>query len=142
MPYDLSEGPLRDLSRKVFQVMIYAHIEALLVATGLATAMSIVLCVAPRLVLRLVFGLGTPQPVTLLIARHWGLLAFLVGALLVYAAFQPSIRVPSLVIGTVEKLFFAGLVFFGDLPSTARAMPLAAMDAGIAVLYLMYFAGL
>jgi hypothetical protein len=47
-----------------------------------------------------------------------------------------------MIIGAVEKLIFAGLVFLGDTPKTARAKPMAVMDAGIAVLYLMYFAGL
>jgi hypothetical protein len=47
-----------------------------------------------------------------------------------------------MVVGTVEKLFFAGLVFFGDMPKTPRVKALAVIDTGIAVLYLMYFAGL
>jgi hypothetical protein len=122
--------------------MISAHIETILVVTGLATALAIVQCVAPRRILRFAFGLEAPQPVTVLIASHWGLLIFLIGALLVYAAFQPSVRVPSMVIGAIEKLFFAGVIFFGDMPRTARATALAVVDAIIAVLYLMYFAGL
>jgi hypothetical protein len=122
--------------------MIDAHIEAILVVTGLATALAIVLCVAPRRMLRLAFGFETPQPATLLMASHWGLLIFLIGALLVYAAFQPSVRVPSMVIATVEKLFFAGLVFFGNMPMSAPTKALAVGDTGIALLYLLYFAGL
>jgi len=92
--------------------------------------------------LRFAFGIETPQPVTLLIASHWGLLIFLIGALLVYAAYQPSVRVPSMVIGTVEKLFLAGLVFFGYMPKTGRTTALAVADTSMAFLYLMYFAGL
>jgi hypothetical protein len=122
--------------------MINAHIETILLCTGLATALTIVQCVAPRRTLRFLFGLETPQPVTLLVAGHWGLLLFLMGALLVYAAFQPSVRVPSMVIATVEKVFFAALVFFGDIPRTVRVMALALIDTGIAVLYLMCLAGL
>ncbi|MGO9567328.1 MAG: hypothetical protein ACLP5H_07300 [Desulfomonilaceae bacterium] len=122
--------------------MVNAHIETILLVTGLATALAIVQCVAPRPILRFAFGVEKPQPVTLLMASHWGLLVFLIGALLVYAAFQPSIRVPAMVIGAVEKLFFAGLVFFGEMPGTARVKALAVADTGIAILYLMYFAGL
>ena len=122
--------------------MVNTHIETILIVTGLATALPIVLCVAPRRILRFAFGIETPQPFTLLIASHWGLLVFLIGALLVYAAFQPSVRVPSMVIGTVEKLFFAGLVFFGDMPKTRRTTALAVADTSMAVLYLMYFVGL
>lgn len=122
--------------------MINAHIETILIITGLATSLAIVQCMAPRPILRFAFGVETPQPFTLLIASHWGLLIFLIGALLVYAAFQPSIRGPSMIIGSVEKLFLAGLVFFGDMPRTRRSRALAVVDTSMAVLYLMYFAGL
>ncbi len=122
--------------------MINDYIETILVVTGLATALTIVQCVEPRRMLKLVFGIETPQPVTLLMARYWALLSFLIGTLLVYAAFQSSFRVPSMVVGTVEKLFFAGLVFFSDVPRTAPLKTLAVIDTGIAVLYLTYFAGL
>ena len=43
---------------------------------------------------------------------------------------------------TVEKLLLAALVFFGDMPKTGRTTALAVADTGMAVLYLMYFAGL
>jgi len=122
--------------------MITAHIETILIVTGLATALTIVQCLAPRRMLRFAFGFETPNPIALLIASHWGLLIFLIGALLVYAAFQPSVRVPAMVIAAVEKLFFAGLVFCGDTPRTGRLKALAGTDAGIAVLYVMYLAGL
>jgi hypothetical protein len=122
--------------------MVNTHIETILIITGLATALAIIQCVVPRPILRFAFGIETPQPVTLLIASHWGLLIFLIGALLVYAAFQPSVRGPSMIIGSVEKLFLAALVFFGDMPKTGRTTALAVIDTGIATLYLMYFAGL
>jgi hypothetical protein len=122
--------------------MITAHIETILVVTGLVTALAIGLFVAPRRMLKFAFGLEAPQPVTILMARHWGLLIFLIGVLLVYAAFHPGVRAPAMIIGAVEKLIFAGLVFLGDMPKNAGVKPMAVMDSGIAVLYLMHFAGL
>jgi hypothetical protein len=122
--------------------MINTHIEMILIVTGFATALTIVLCVAPRRMLRFAFGIDAPQPITLLLASHWGLLIFLVGALLVYAAFQPSVRGASMIVASVEKLFLAALIFFGDMPKTVRVKALAVIDTSIAVLYLMYFAGL
>jgi hypothetical protein len=111
--------------------MITTHIETILVVTGLVTSLVIVMCVAPRLMLKFAFGLEAPPPVTLLIARHWGLMIFLIGVLLVYAAFQPSVRVPAMVIGAVEKFCSAGLVFFGDMPKTARVKPMAVVDPAL-----------
>jgi hypothetical protein len=42
----------------------------------------------------------------------------------------------------VEKLLLAALVFFGGMPKTGQVKALAVVDTGIAILYLMYFAGL
>jgi hypothetical protein len=60
----------------------------------------------PQLGLKLLLGIETTEPAILLLARHWGLLLFLVGALLVYSAFTPAIRVPvlSVAIADVQNL--------------------------------------
>jgi hypothetical protein len=47
-------------------------------------------------------GIETTEPGIPLLVRHWGLLLFLVGALLVYSAFAPAIRVPVMIIAIVE----------------------------------------
>ena len=57
--------------------MINDHIETILVVTGLITALAIAQCVAPRRMLRLAFGIATPQPVTLLIGKPLGPADFL-----------------------------------------------------------------
>jgi hypothetical protein len=38
-----------------------------------------------------------------LVTRHWGLLLSLLGALLVYAAFKPGLRVSVMVVGGTSK---------------------------------------
>jgi hypothetical protein len=62
---------------------------------------------APSMTMKMLFGQGMTDSVGLLIARHWGLLIFLVGALLVYAAYHTEVRIPALVIAGVEKSAFA-----------------------------------
>jgi hypothetical protein len=122
--------------------MITTHIQAILMVTGLATMGAIGAFVAPRRALKLVFSDETPREVTLVLLRHWGLLIFLVGALLVFAAYHPDIQVPAMVMAGVEKIVLAGLVFFGPLKRTTLVTMIAAIDTGFAVLYVLFFAGL
>src|SRR5258708_35088784 len=83
-------------------IMLAAHIEWILLITGFATAGALVLTLAPVTMLKMLFGQTPSDALSLLIARHWGLLVCLVGALLVYAAFHPEVRVPTLIVAIVE----------------------------------------
>src|SRR5262249_60410328 len=84
--------------------MLAAHIELILLITGLATAGVLVVFVAPVPVMKVLFGQAPSDTLSLFIARHWGLLVCLVGALLIYAAYHPEVRVPTLIVAIVEKV--------------------------------------
>lgn len=120
--------------------MIASHSVAILVATGLYTAGAVLQLFAPRTSLALIFGIRTDDRFTLLIARHWGLLAALVGTLLVYSAFHSEVRAPVVVVAITEKLVLAGLVFFGSWKRTPAATRTAVVDVAIAVLLLLVLA--
>ncbi len=98
-------------------------------------------CLAPRAALELLYGVEEFEPVTLLLARHWGLLIFLVGALLVYSAYDPNTRNPVLVVASLEKIVFAGFIFFGHGQKTSVGTFVAAGDTSFVLLYLLYFLG-
>ena len=66
--------------------MIGAHIELILIVTGAVTATALLQFIAAAPVLRMIFGEAPTDKVGLAVARHWGLLTFLIGALLIYAA--------------------------------------------------------
>ncbi len=87
--------------------MLAAYVGPILLITGLATAGSLTLVVAPVTMMRLVFGQSPADPLGVNIIRHWTLLIFLVGGLIVYAAHRPEIRVPALIVADVEKAAFA-----------------------------------
>src|SRR5438105_3978421 len=117
--------------------MVAAHVEPILLSTGLATAGALVLVVAPAPMMKLVFGQSPPDALGLFIARHWALLIFLVGALIVYAAYRLDIRVPTLIVAVVEKAAFAVGVLISPLRRRPTATIVALADAGMAALYLM-----
>jgi hypothetical protein len=122
--------------------MLAAHIELILVITGLATAGALVLFLAPDMMMKVLFGQAPADALGRLIARHWGLLVFLVGALLVYAAYHADTRVPTLIIAIGEKAAFALGVFLSPFRQRPTMFIMALADAGMATLYLMYLAGL
>src|SRR6267378_2080951 len=87
--------------------MLAGQIELILLITGLATAGALMLFLAPVTMMKMLFGQAPADALSLLIARHWGLLVGLVGALLIYAAYHAEIRVPTLIVAIVEKAAFA-----------------------------------
>jgi hypothetical protein len=93
--------------------MITAWIEPILIITGLATMGAIALLLLPKPGLKLFLGIDTTEPSILWMARHWGLLVFLVGALLVYSAFTPVIRTPVLLVAIAEKAVGSASLLFG-----------------------------
>jgi hypothetical protein len=122
--------------------VIAAHIELILVVSGAATALAVGQFIAPAPVLRLIYGEAPSDPVSVALARHWGLLIFCVGALLIYVAFHPLLRVPVMVFAIVEKLGLAACVLGTSLRKRRAAAAMAAADLLMAVLYGLYFAGL
>jgi hypothetical protein len=101
--------------------VITSNIEPILIITGTLTATTFAQFVAPSWVTGWVFGEIPSGPVSLVIARHWGLLLFCAGELLVYAAFHPAVRVPAMVLASVEKAGFVACI----LGSPLLPMPVA-----------------
>jgi hypothetical protein len=121
--------------------MIGAHIELILIVTGALTAIAFLQLIAPASVLRMIFGEAPTDEVSLAVARHWGLLIFLIGALLVYAAFHPSVRGPAIVVAVIEKAALGLGVFGTSLRTHPAAAAIAAGDSLIALIYVLYLAG-
>ena len=122
--------------------MIAAHIELILLLTGLATAGALVLFLAPCSMLKLLFGRAPADALDLLLARHWGLLVGLVGALLIYASSHAEVRVPTLIVAISEKAAFAFGVLTSPLRRRPTALVMALADAGMAAVYVLYLTGL
>jgi hypothetical protein len=92
--------------------MIGTHIEIILIVTGATTVTALAQFIAPALVCRIIYGAAPTEVVGIALARHWGLLVFLVGVLLIHAAFHPEMRQPIAIVAAVEKIGF-GLAIFG-----------------------------
>jgi hypothetical protein len=121
--------------------MLAAQIELILLLTGLATAGALVMFLSPVAMMRLLFGQAPADALGLLIARHWGLLVGLVGALLIYAAYHAEVRAPTLIIAIGEKAAFALGVLLSPLRRRPTVLVMALADAGMAAVYSIYLIG-
>jgi hypothetical protein len=121
--------------------MIRAHIEIILIITGALTAIALVQFIAPAATLRLIYGETSEDASSLMLARHWGLLIFLIGALLIYAAYHPAVRNPVMVLAVIEKIALGIGVLGTPLRHLWLAAAIAAGDITIALVYLLYLAG-
>ena len=122
--------------------MLAAHIELILLITGLATAGVLVMFVAPVPVMKVLFGQAPSDALSLFIARHWGLLVCLVGALLIYAAYHAEVRVPTLIVAIVEKAALVVGVLMSPFRQRPAVLAMALADAGMSAVYVMYLTGL
>jgi len=122
--------------------MLAPQIELILLLTGLATTAALVLFLAPVTAMKMLFGQAPSDLLSILIARHWGLLVGLVGVLLVYAAYHAEIRVPTLIVAIVEKVVFAVGAFLSPFRRRPMVLVAALADAGMAVAYATYLTGL
>jgi hypothetical protein len=122
--------------------MLAAHIELILLITGLATAGVLVVSVAPVPVIKVVFGDAPSDATSLFIARHWGLLVCLVGALIVYSAYHVEVRVPTLIVAIVEKVALVLAILISPFRKRLPVLAIALADALMSAVYVMYLSGL
>ena len=122
--------------------MITSNIEVILIVTGLLTATMLAQFVAPSWTLRHAFGEVPSGTVGIILARHWGLLLFCVGILLVYSAFHPTVRQPAVVVASVEKVGFVACVFGTSLRQRRIPSIMATGDGLMVVIYVLYLLGL
>lgn len=105
---------------------IIANIKWIMLVSGTLTFTMIYAAIDPEGALRSNFGETLDGPLALLLTRNWGALIALVGAMLVYGAFDPGSRRLALGVAVLSKAVFIGLV----LSNGSRFL---AHQAGVAV---------
>src|SRR5215471_1502721 len=123
--------------------MLASSMGWILVVSGVITAgAGLAALLFPHLFLRLGFGIESPISSLVFFVRHWGVLIFVIGALIVYSAYAPTIRGPVLVAAAIEKFAIGLLTFFGPVKPTGAMTAIAMGDGAFAILYVAYLAGL
>jgi hypothetical protein len=121
--------------------MTDTYIRWLLIITGVFTAASVGVFLQPVKQIALIYGESLTGAAVPMLVRHWGLLITGAGVLLIYAAFNPPLRVPMMVLGVVEKVVLAGSILSTPLRKRPIPIAIAALDLLIALLYIIYLIG-
>src|SRR5271170_1744281 len=115
-------------------------IKWFLIIAGVATGSSLLFAIDINLFTPIFGGLVDYTPSSVPALRHWGIMIFLLGVLMVVAAFRPWLRFETMVFSTVEKGFIAYL-FLSNLgqPWVMGYFGAFVMDSTIAAYGLLYF---
>ncbi len=82
----------------------------IMLLSGVLTITLFYAFISPKAALKSNFGESLEGPVANILVRNWGALVGLIGAMLIYGAFEPSVRNFSLIIAGISKIVFIFLV--------------------------------
>lgn len=102
------------------------HIKPLMLVSGALTMTMLYAALFPSAALTSTFGQSLDGPVADLLVRNWAGLIVIVGAMLIYGAFDVASRRVALLAAAISKVFFISLVL-------ANGTRFLAYQAGIAV---------
>jgi len=119
---------------------IVKNMRWIMIVSGLLTTTMVYAAIAPAAALQSTFGETLSGPLAaLIVVRSWGVLIALVGAMLIYGAFDPPGRPLVLVIAGVSKAVFIALVLSQGTRYLGHQAGLAvAIDSLMIVLFAWY----
>ena len=115
--------------------MIDKHFSKILIISGIITMLPIVMFFFPWAMLSL-FGLNVGREAGVPFTKHWGLLAFCFGALLVYSAKHVELRRPIVIAAAIEKIGLCVIIAMAwNEPSLQALRPILFVDGIIVLIY-------
>ena len=115
--------------------MIVKHFTKILVVTGIISMLPIVMFFLPWAMLNIV-GLNVGREAGVPFTKHWGLLAFCFGALLVYSASHVELRRPIVVAAAVEIIGLCVIIAMAwYVPSLQALRPILFVEGTIVLIY-------
>jgi hypothetical protein len=118
---------------------IVARFKWVMLASGALTFTMTHAAVAPQAALRSMFGETLEGPLADIVVRNWGALIALVGAMLIYGAFNPAVRPLVLVVAGLSKLAFIALVLTYGAPFLGHQADISiAVDSVMVLLFAAY----
>ena len=122
--------------------LIVANMKWIMLVSGALTCTMVYAAIAPKAALRSTFGETLDGPVAEIVVRNWGALIALVGAMLIYGAYDPLHRPLILVVAGLSKLIFLSLVLAqGTRYLSRRAGVAAVIDLVMVALFSGYLLG-
>ena len=113
-------------------------IKWVMVVSGVLTLTMLYAAIAPRAAMPSTLGEALDGPLAEIIVRNWGVLVALMGAMLIYGAYDPRVRALVLVVAGASKLVFISLVLLYGRHYLNTAGLAVAIDATVVVLFVVY----
>lgn len=111
----------------------------IMLVSGALTCTMVYAAFAPQAMLRSTFGETLDGPLADLVVRNWGALIFLVGAMLIYGAFNAAVRPLVLLVAAASKIVFIALVLSnGSRYLQTQAGISIAVDSVMVLIFLSY----
>ncbi|MFU0507151.1 hypothetical protein [Pseudaminobacter sp. NGMCC 1.201702] len=125
---------------RAINAFINRTVKWFLILFGLVTCATLPLALDIGTISPLLGGFVDYTPSSVPALRHWGLMVFCIGVLMVIAAFRPWLRFETMLFSTVEKAFivYLFLTSLGE-PWVAGYFPLFLVDATIVAYSIVYF---
>jgi hypothetical protein len=121
------------------QKFIDATLKPVLIIVGLGTAAAMAYAFAPQFAVANIANLEFRQEYTIFV-QHWGMMAGLLGLMMVAAAFKPAWVYPVMIYAALEKAFIVYLAVSNASQSYSEGFWIpATMDAAFVLYSLLYF---
>ena len=118
---------------------IVSRIKWIMLVSGVLTCTMVYAAIAPRAALQGSFGETLEGPLADIIVRNWGALIALIGAMLIYGAYDPPGRRLILTVAGTSKLVFIGLVLSHGRQFLGQQVGVSvAVDSVMVLLFGMY----
>ena len=118
---------------------LVTNMKWVMILSGVLTFTMVYAAIAPQAALRTNFGETLEGPVAEIVVRNWGALIALVGAMLIYGAFNPVSRPLVLTVAGLSKLIFISLVLIHGGKYLAEQVGIAiAIDLVMVILFFSY----
>lgn len=122
--------------------LVAANSKWITLVSGALTCTMVYAAIAPQAALRSTFGETLEGPLAEIVVRNWGALIALMGAMLIYGAFNPHARSLALTVAGASKLVFIALVLSHGGRYLGRQAGIAiAVDLVWVVLFAWYLLG-
>ena len=119
--------------------MLNRSIKWIMLVSGALTCTMVYAAIAPQAMLRSTYGETLDGPLGDLIVRNWGMLIFLVGAMLVYGAFNVAVRPLVLMVAGASKITYIALVLQnGDRFLSGSSAASIVIDAVMVLVFAAY----
>ena len=118
--------------------MIVKNIKWIILFFGVITCTTFFAVIAPQDALLSMFGSNLTEPLANLLVRSWGFLVFIMGALLIYGAFNEETRLLCIITEGVSKVGFLLLIMIFGTNYIETLWVTAAFDTFVILILTTY----